>query len=102
MYVSKFKYIEFDDQAREEQNKLRERFKHIEADIQRGDYNSIMQLEVPENEYIKLIWEAKNSALVSIDGGYIDEAMRHVEVLYCLLGKEIRSKLASRLFPATV
>lgn len=95
--TSRFDFIQYDSIAIEKQNELRREFKELEKKILAGDGSDVLGIGIPDNSYKPRSEAAKMRCYFLSCSGKLQDALAELEILYSLLGKEIRSKCMERL-----
>ena len=95
--TSRFDFIAYDAKAIDEQNKLRGKFQYIEECVAKRWKGEVEKIQIPTNEYREEAAVAKAAVLKFIDLNKVSEAQTQLEILYYLLGKQIRLECIARL-----
>jgi hypothetical protein len=97
MLYNRFGYVPYDSISGNQQNELRDHFKLLESQILNGDASGVEKLVIPNNEYAPMINYCQSFLLVYLSSGKLQDALIELEMLYFLLGKEIRIQCIERL-----
>lgn len=96
--LSRFAYVKYDNASGDAQNQLRDIFAKLEKAVNENDPNLEAMFEaltLPDNEYLHLTKKALTIAMHNSTP--LIEKLQQLEVLYFLLGKEIRLRCIEKL-----
>jgi len=98
---SKFACVPYDKVGGDEQNKLRADFMIYEKALYEKNLVVLNSIPIPENDYQGMAENTKKAMLEDVVNGsewqQKYEALTYLEILYFLVGKEIRRKAIYRL-----